>query len=300
MAHIAVIIVNYNGYADTLECLYSLAECSGVVHTPIVIDNGSTDESVKRLRAAFPELILIENEKNLGFSGGNNRGISYALQRDFTHLCLLNNDTIVDKKFLHALLSFEHKNAIIGAKLLNAKKPELLDHLGGIWNSLTLEFDLIGLGKLAEHFITPKKLDYVCGCCLFAQRSIFEKVGFLYEPFFLYWEESDFCYRAKNMGIPSYFCPDAIVFHKGAITSAKKSSLTSYYSQRNRFLFLSRNIVVSKLQKQILRRILLRKWKHFLLHIVQFPFTKKRNRLRFEWAELQGIMHGLLGRFGKL
>lgn len=300
MAHIALIIVNFNGKKDTIECLNSLTQCQGIPYTPIVIDNGSSDGSVSSLRAHFPNLTLLESEKNLGFSGGNNLGITYALARDFTHICLLNNDTTVHPNFLQALLSFPDTNALIGAKLLNAKNPSLLDHLGGKWNPHRLDFDLIGLGMPASDFTTPLLLDYICGCTLFAKREIFEKVGLLYEPYFLYWEESDYCYRAQRLGIPSYFTPDAIVYHKGAITHEKKSPVTSYYAQRNRLLFLSRNIVLTKLHKKLLRKTLFRKWKHFILHLLQYPFSRRKKRIQLEWAEIQGIMHATIGRFGKL
>jgi len=300
MAQIAVIIVNYNGKEDTIECLNSLATCHSVSFTPIVVDNGSTDGSVATLSSHFPSLHLIRSETNLGFAGGNNLGITYALEQGFSHLCLLNNDTTVAPSFLSALASSYKEHSILGAKLINAKNHALLDHLGGIWNADRLEFDLVGAGANAALYKNKIQLDYVCGCALFASRSVFERVGFLYEPFFLYWEESDFCMRAKKAGILSYSCPDALVYHKGAIAPEKKSSLTSYYAQRNRLLFLSRNISLTSTQKKTLRKILFRKCKHFLLHILQLPFSKKKKRIVYEWAEIRGIIHGIRGRYGKL
>src|SRR5688572_13158338 len=100
---IFVILLNWNGKNDTLECLASLQKVT-TPHFIVVVDNGSTDDSVEAIKEAFPSVTLLQNETNLGYAGGNNRGISYALDKGATHLLILNNDTIVDPLFLEAFL----------------------------------------------------------------------------------------------------------------------------------------------------------------------------------------------------
>ncbi len=299
MDHIAVIIVNYNNPEDTLLSIASVYASTGVVCTPLVVDNGSTDDSTARIATAFPDVVLLKNATNEGFTGGNNRAIQFALKHSFTHICLLNNDATVSPECLHELLTHSDTNTILGGHLRNAHNHDILDHLGGIWNSEQLHFDLVGACEPATQFTTSLSLDYVCGCLLFAHRTIFENVGLLYAPYFLYWEESDFCFRAKEVGCKVQTCPTAIAYHKGALQKGKKSPNGVYYTTRNRLLFLKRHASLTWLEWWRILRFALRRCKHFLLHLFQYPYSRNRHRIEIEWAEVQGFFHGLVGRFGK-
>ncbi|HEX4840325.1 MAG TPA: glycosyltransferase family 2 protein, partial [Rhabdochlamydiaceae bacterium] len=212
---LSVVILNWNGKNDTLACLTSL-ENQGLPFETIVVDNGSSDDSVVEISKKFPQVILIETGKNLGYAGGNNVGIEYALKHGADVVLLLNNDTIVDRHFIRALLnaSQAHPNVgIFGAYPLRMADPEKIDHLGGRWNSATATFDLIGLGE-AKGFKTQQSLDYVCGCSILIRRQVFETVGLLEPTFFLFWEEADFCMRAKKAGFEIEICDEAQLLHK--------------------------------------------------------------------------------------
>lgn len=285
MDKVAILILNWNGKKDTIELLHSLDE--GI---PIVIDNGSTDDSVSALRAAFPGIHIIETKRNLGFAGGNNVGIRYALHQGYSHILLLNNDTTVERGFLKHLLAADDQNTILGCKLINAHKKDTLDHLGGMWNPKTLHFDHIGTGEHAETFSGQVPLDYVCGCALFAHHSVFERVGLLSDEYFMYWEDADFCMRAKKMGIPSVSISDAVVYHKGAMRPEKKSLKNTAFYYRNRTLFLKNHGLLTDKAHKKLRQEKRKRIKTIILLLFQLlffrKFFEKVKKIRYEWVSL--------------
>src|SRR5271169_3428718 len=155
---LATVILNWNGKSDTLACLESLPED----HLVIVVDNGSTDDSVEAISQTFPDVILLKTGENLGYAGGNNVGIEYALKHGADLVLLLNNDTVVDREFIPSLLKAAEQSpetSIFGAYPLRYSDPKKLDHLGGIWNGKTGSFQLIGLGA-DKGFRTDEPLDY--------------------------------------------------------------------------------------------------------------------------------------------
>lgn len=132
---IFIIILNWNGKKDTLECIASLKKIEQPRYQLLIVDNGSTDNSVAEIRKHFSVPIL-ETHENLGFAEGNNRGISWALLKHAEWILLLNNDTIVDPHFLAAFVEATKQKPngkIFGAKIYNYQKPNEIDHLGGYW-----------------------------------------------------------------------------------------------------------------------------------------------------------------------
>ena len=106
---VSIIVLNLNGFDDTRECLYSLQQINYGNFEIVVVDNGSTDGSEKKLRKEFPQLTILQSGVNLGYTGGNNIGIKYALKHEADHLFILNNDTLVDHNFLGYLVETEQK-----------------------------------------------------------------------------------------------------------------------------------------------------------------------------------------------
>ncbi len=199
---ILVILLNWNGKRDTLECLSSLKKVTYPHFTTIVIDNGSFDDSVAQIRIRFPEIPVFETKENLGFAGGNNVGISWGLKKDYEWILLLNNDTTVAPDFLNAFMeaaSQKPQARILGAKIYRSSHPNQIDHLGGFWNPKTAEFESFAFGKLddGKNFEAMQEVDYVCGAALLMHRSVPETIGLLEPRYFLFWEESDFCCRAS-------------------------------------------------------------------------------------------------------
>ncbi len=214
---------------------------------------------------------MIETGKTLGYAGGNNVGIDYALKQGADLVLLLNNDTIVDRHFITALLnsSQDHQNiGIFGAYPIRMTDPEKIDHLGGRWNSATATFDLIGLGA-SRGFKTQQPLDYVCGCSILIRKQVFEKIGLLEPTFFLFWEEADLCMRAKKAGFGIEICYEAQLLHKISASFVGGTPHKTYFWWRGRFLWMERNC--SKEEKESLyQTVLLPELRHiFKLRLIK-------------------------------
>ncbi len=305
---VCIILVNWNGKKDTIECLDSLSRCTYQKATTIVIDNGSTDGSVSAIRAAHPHVPIFERKENLGFAGGNNIGISWALGKPFDWILLLNNDTTVAPDFLEAFLKTakEHTDAkIFGAKLLRYADPTRIDHLGGRWNPLIAGFESLSLGQPDQPF-ESQPVDYVCGAALLMHRSVPETIGLLEPNFFLFWEETDYCFRARRKGFGVRTAPQANVWHKVSASFSGGKPHTQYFWWRSRLLWLQRNLPYAERQ-QILQQVVypeLRKTlRHYLLKSIQKnifrrtdpKLNQKVKRLR---AGLLGALDYYRGRFG--
>ena len=228
---IAVVILNWNGSSDLLACLSSLEKESWQNKEVIVVDNGSSDESCELVQKQFPSTTLLALKENLGYAGGNNVGISYALEKGHDFILILNNDTLVSAHFLTQFVSFSRENpavGIIGGWPCLMSNPSKLDHLGGKWNPQTALFDFIGKEE-PSHSTIEEEVDYVCGCSIFIKRAVFEKIGLLEPAFFLFWEEADFCMRAKKSGFKIAFCKKAVLLHKVSSSFTGGKPHTHYF-----------------------------------------------------------------------
>ncbi len=308
---IAVVILNWNGKKDTLACLASLKDQTHSPYEIIVVDNGSTDGSLEAIREAFPQVHRIESKTNLGCAEGNNLGIRCALERGADYLLLLNNDTDPDPGMLAAFYAARSPDSILGAKLYLYDKPDIFDHLGGRWDPQTATFDLIANRMQDDHksWEEPMELDYVCGAALFAPRAVFETVGLLEPRFFLIWEESDFCFRARRAGFTAKLCPQAKVRHKVSASFVGGKPHSTYFWWRNRLLFIERNCSLEE-KRRLFRTIVFPEALHilklFLLKTALLylsPPSKreaKKNNLRKQRAALLGVRDYLLKRFGNV
>lgn len=310
---VAIILLNFNGKKDTLECLSSLKNLTYKNHHVLVVDNGSSDNSVHEIKKNYPDITVLENEENLGFAEGNNVAIRYALEKGFDGIFLLNNDTVVKPDILDELVkgSKKHPKALLGTKIYLYSKRDTFDHLGGMWNEEKASFDLIAAreiddNKTYEDFFP---VDYICGCALFAKREVFKKVGLLDARFFLFWEESDFCMRAKECGYKNLICPKAKVYHKVSASFTGGKPHTTYFWWRNRLLWLEKNIPIARrraIYKNTVTKEITKLYKHkflktlqcALLMLVHPPSYKKRKGKLLEYkAASAGISDYTKRRF---
>jgi len=215
---VGIIVLNWNGLEDTRACLQSLFRLEGSAPRIYVVDNGSTDGSANALYKEFGNrLVLIANERNLLYAGGNNVGIRRGLQDGCTHLLLLNNDTVVDQGMLRELLrvSEQKGDAILCPKIYYAKDPNRLWYAGGKLLLMRARAAHRGIRE-TDHgqYDHVEETDWATGCAFFASRRIFESVGLLDESFQLYCEDLDYCLRARVMGFSIWYVPAAKVWHK--------------------------------------------------------------------------------------
>ena len=191
-----LIILNWNGMKDTLECLESVRAIDYPNCKIVVVDNGSHDNSCAEIEKQFHDVILIRNGENLGFAEGNNVGIRYALEHNADYIFLLNNDTIVDDQIIKELMSASRKfddKGIFGAQIFYYSEKQKVWYAGVKWVSSDSVFYHLE-DRLNQDVI--KETDYACGCALFLSAKIIEKIGLLDRRYFLTFEEADWCYRA--------------------------------------------------------------------------------------------------------
>ncbi len=306
---IYIILLNWNGKKDTLECLASLKRVHFSYFQPIVVDNGSTDDSVSAIRKAFPNVPIIEAKENLGFAAGNNLGIEWVLTKKAEWILLLNNDTVVDPDLLQGFMEAvkkQPKAKILGAKIYCYDEKKKIDHLGGFWKKGIADFRSDAQNQMDDgiSFEEMKEVDYVCGAALLMHRTVPETIGLLEPNFFLFWEESDFCMRAKRVGFEIWTAPKAKVWHKVSASFIGGKPHTHYFWWRSRLLWMERNLPFSE-RKQIYSKIIFPEiWKHFryyLLKSIQYQFNRKQitkqKALRYK-AGLFGAIHYCMGRFG--
>ncbi len=244
---VAVVILNWNGKQDTLECLASVIAMDYPSFQVAVVDNGSTDGSVDAICQAFSQVTVLETGANLGYAGGNNVGIRWALEQGFDGILILNNDTVVDRGLLRAFASAQQQfpsAGVFGAKIYYYTSPDVLWFAGGKWHSDNLGFKHVGQGHPdGPEFSVPRTFDYMTGCALYAPAEVFRRVGFFGEELFLTFEETDWCYRASAMGFSPIYVPDARLWHKVSVSfGGAVSPLMTYFMTRNRLLFVRRHM----------------------------------------------------------
>lgn len=243
-SHVKIIVVNWNNKTDTLACLKSLSQLTHESHETVVVDNGSTDGSVMSIRLHYPAVVLLETGENLGYTGGNNVGIQYALDHGADYVLLLNNDTIVDPNFLTELVSFAEahpKAGIVGPKQLFFSQPDVIVGKGSAVDWQMADIKHLCRGNL-ESTITdmeePRQVDYMDGCAVLLGRRFLQQVGMLDERYHLGgYEDADWGMRAAMRGYEVWNVPAAKVWHKISATAGVGSPLTTYYMTRNNLLF---------------------------------------------------------------
>lgn len=294
--NVYIIVLNWNGKDDTLECVKSLQQINYSDYKIIIVDNGSEDDSVFEIKKNFPEIKIIENKKNLGFAGGNNIGIKYAVENKADYILLINNDTTVDSNFLSELVQAgeaDEKIGALGSKIYFHSEPNRIWFAGGKVNWLKNKGTHLGLDEIDNGQDNKiGEVDYLTGCCLLVKREVVEKIGDLAEDYFLYYEDTDFSLRTKNAGYKILYVPASKIYHKISRSTKPGSASYIYYHVRNGLVMAKRN--GSLLNKAVLYLHCVFLFCKQIIKIIFFP--KKRN---WAFAVLRGGKDFLLGKMGK-
>ena len=226
-----IFVLNWNGRDITLDCLASLEKVTYSNANVIVIDNGSTDDSVASIKEKYPETDIIEFPTNLGFAGGNNAGFqSTANKADYT--IILNNDTIVDSNFVEPLINeLESKSNTkqTAPKIYYADKPETIWFAGGKVNLWTGFIRHIGIRKKDSHDYSKKReIDYATGCCICMRTQDFESIELFDQTFPMYAEDVDLSIRLKQKGGSIVFIPESKVWHKVSASLGGEFSIVKW------------------------------------------------------------------------
>lgn len=236
---VAIIIVNYNGLSDTLECIESVNNSTISVDI-IVVDNASCGDEIKKIGEKHKNVKIIASSKNLGFAGGNNIAIVYALLNNYEYIVLLNNDTIIDSHMVELLVGNTDKNHVAVPVMRYYYDKEMIWYGGGKVNKITGNVTHYLKNKKVKN-IAPMECTFASGCCISIHRSIFEKIGLLDDRYFMYCEDTDFCIRLGINKINIRLIPDAILWHKvSKSTGGETSALSTYFLTRNRILCIKK------------------------------------------------------------
>lgn len=241
------VVLNWNGADMTIECLQSLLACGLTEEAVLVVDNASTDGSPEKIRGRFPAVRVIENSENLGWSGGNNIGIEAALADGADCVFLLNNDTVLDPRAVEVLLEAAVSDpgaGMFSPKVLNYYRKDEFDFAGGRINWRDGRTYHRGKGeKDRGQYDRPEEMETLYGCALMVRREVIERIGLIDPGYFAYYEDTDWCVRARKAGFRLLYIPGSRVWHKISATNRVQecAPMPAYYLSRNRLIFLGRN-----------------------------------------------------------
>lgn len=236
MKHVDVVVLNWNGWQDTLACLASLQNLDYPHFNVLVVDNGSTDGSVEYIKKAMPSVELLQTGANLGFGGGCNAGLRHALARGADYIWLINSDATVHPGALSALVRVAEQNPALGAVGSVLFEVDQRDRVQ-LWGGGTVN---LWLGQ-SQHRLSAGPLDFISGASVLLRRTALEEVGlFDQATFFMYWEDTDLAFRLRKAGWQLAVADDSRVWHKQSASLGKRSPLLDEYFTRSGVRFLRR------------------------------------------------------------
>ena len=239
---VTAVVLVYNRWGLLPRCLFALFGSTYPNLRVLVVDNGSSVPAPDGVRTLLDRCTVVRTPNNLGYAGGNNVGISRALDVGAELVLLINDDAYVATDCVEKLVAVMVADAAAGAVgplVLDARDPGTIQSAGGVWSREQLR----GLHRdrgVADRGQYDRALpsDFVDGCCILLRASALHRVGPLDEGFFLYYEEAELCHRLRSAGYACVVVPWARVEHEGPRTGTRGSPVTSYFSHRNRFLYL--------------------------------------------------------------
>ena len=278
---VSIVIPHWNNVDVLSECLESISNTNFENFETIVVDNASTDNSVASVRSNYPNVKLIENDKNYGYAGGCNIGAE-AASGDF--LIFLNNDTVQEKDWISNLIktiNSDDKIAAVQPKILNYYNRNVFDYAGGSGGHMDIYCFPFVRGRIFSfqendegQYNNKEKCFWSSGTCFMVRRELFQKAGGFDDSFFAHMEEIDLCWRLYAMGFEVWVEPDSVVYHKNALTLPMYSHKKYYLNHRNSLLMLLgnysiKNIFLIGIPRLILEKIaclysiLMLDWRHF-------------------------------------
>jgi GT2 family glycosyltransferase len=302
---VAIIVLNWNNPDDTLACLRTVTMLDYPALTTIVVDNGSTDDSVARIRAAHPTVDLIETGENLGYAEGNNVGIRHALETHTDYVLILNNDTELQSDFLSQLVAEAESDpsiGVVGPKMYFFEPSDMVFAAGSL-----IEWDKGSLNQRGMrqresesgslYSDCPEDVDFIIGCGVLIKRAALEQIGLLDARYYLNFEDVDICVRTRQAGYRVRYTSRAILRHKVSASLGQGSPRNTYYMTRNALLFFGTHLNGWR-RWLILIRIVMRNFGHIAAWTIK-PQHRHSARNKRD-ANILALRDAILGRFGKM
>ncbi len=287
---VSIITVNFNQTEMTCALLQSIRAQEFRNLEVIVVDNGSAEHPGATIQARFPEVLFLRSEINLGFAGGNNIGIGAARGQ---YLFFVNNDTEIPPHCIQQLVDFLNNTPQCGAVspllyYFTPSDPPLIQYAGMTpVSDLTARNTTVGARCTdTGQFTAPVPTAYAHGAAMMIPARVVQEVGTMYPPFFLYYEELDWCERIRAAGYEIWVQPLAKMYHKEGHTVGPNSPLKTYFIHRNRLLFMARN------RRSALGLFYCYMW------LVVFPKNSIVFVLKNDWRNAKALAQAMLWYFG--
>ena len=245
---VGIVILNWNGYEDSCNCLRSLMELNYHAVKVWVVDNASSNNEADRLKVEFPWANIVPLKENIGFCGGCNEGMKKAMQAGAEYIMLLNNDALVTPSLLDELItgysSLKNPGAV-SPLIMHYPETEKIWFSEAKWmtNWSTGEAGFsLNNGKEYDALskLPPYKSEFACGCCLFVSAAVVKQIGLFDERYFAFFDEAEWCARMNKKGFQSYSIPTAKMFHK--VGGTVPSLVMTYLITRNKLLWIRENL----------------------------------------------------------
>lgn len=250
---VSIIMLVWNSYDVTRDCLLSLRKLNYPAFETVLVDNGSVDGSGERIAREFPEVQFIRNEQNLGFTGGNNVGMRYALKKGANYLLLLNNDTIVSPNFLTEMIRVAETSEQIGMvvpKIYYFEPSDKIWYAGGAyvrWKTFPIHFGVRQRDDGSYNEI--KEVSFATGCALLVRGETARKVGLLDDTFFLSYEDVDWSARTLEAGYKAMYVPSSVIWHRDSYDTKRNAGMArrEFYNIRNAVLCARKHLPLYQL-----------------------------------------------------
>ena len=236
---IGALIVTWNRRADVLECIDSVKRSSYPRLATYVVDNASSDGTYEAIAAQHPDVNLMRSEENLGFAGGNNLGLSWALEDGLDAILLLNDDILIAEDAVVRLIerSDDPEVGVVSPKVFVHSDPQTIWAAGGLVDSrgaaVQKHYGELDRGQADE----PSDIDYAVGCAMLVKTEAIRHVGLMDPRYYMYYEESDWCRRMRRAGYRILYVPESRAWHKVSMNGHIRNH-APYYFARNRLLYL--------------------------------------------------------------
>ncbi len=299
MKKIGIVVCNYNKEREVLECIQSILESKFKDFDLFVVDNGSTDHSVERIREKYPtEVTLLANRENLGGSGGFNTGLRMAYEKGYPYLMCVDNDALLDEEAVGCLYQFleTHQEAgIAAAKVYHMEAPDYVQQFGQAVDfryfcTSVHYFNAVEDGTMPAYLY----VDSVAACSLMVRRSVIDKIGLMPEENFLYWDDTEWCYLCNQAGWKVASVGGAKALHAMGAKKELVNTFPTYYAWRNWIVFFSKFTEESNLERMA---------ETFLESIFQDSYegmhTGCQNRAKTVMLAYDDAIHGVMGKAGE-
>lgn len=240
-----IILLNYNNWQDTVECIQSLNKCEVKGSNILVIENCSTDNSIEKLKSETPDVRIIQAETNLGFTGGNNVGIKYAFQNNFDYAIVLNNDTIIESEnSIRILIDEMDRNPDMtlgtGRIFYYPEKDKIWYDGGGVikWRGAGFHYNFRQNKNSVSLNDENRQTNFISGCFMCIRLKDIPKLGYMDESLFIYLDDLEYSIRAVKKNLKLFYIPNAVIYHKER-GRGKHSPRLIYYSIRNRRIVIN-------------------------------------------------------------